>query len=174
VAITGVRIQGLALLGGLFKNLKDKKNEMKLDKLDGTIQLVDGKAVLALKSEGTQGRMRVNGAIGFDGFYAPELRIENDIRKDAMDVDTYFGSLPQSLRSKLDINRAADAQGFVPIDFKLTGAVSEVPGAKALDLTRLTKNVMGSYTKGVQQKTAGVAQKASGAIGSKLKGLFKH
>jgi hypothetical protein len=179
VLVTGVRVQGLAMLGGLFKNLKQAKSEMKMDRLEGTVAFMDGKAVLDLKSEGETGRTRVKGSVGFDGVYAPEMRVENDVKKEALDVDAYFGSLPESLRKKLDINRAADAQGYVPVDFKLTGPASEVPGAKALDLARLTKNVTSSYTKGVLEKVTGksgavstTVQKAGEALGGKLKGLF--
>jgi len=173
VTLTGVKFQALAMLGGISEALKNKESAIKMDLLEGTIAIADSKVTLNLKSQGASGKMRIAGSVGFDGQYAPELRIENDIPKDSLDSSAVFAKLPESTRSRVDLNRAADAQGFVPVDFKLTGSVASNPGLKAMDPTRLVKNVAASYTKQVQQKAGAAVQKALGGdVGNKLKKLF--
>jgi hypothetical protein len=103
--------------------------------------------------------------------------VETDIKKEMLDSKKVFSFLPSSLQSRIDVNRAADEQGYVPVDFKFTGAVSSAPGLKALDVTRLTKNVTSSYTKAitnkVTEKLGDKTGKAGEAVGNALKGLFK-
>jgi hypothetical protein len=162
------------MLGGLSQALKDSPKALKMDKLDGTLAVGDRKVTVTANSAGDFGRLRVNGAVDFDGNYAPEMRVENDVKKDVLDSKAYFGALPGSLSSRIDLNRAADAQGYVPVDFKFTGAASQAPGFKALDFTRLTKNVTNSYTKEVTNKIAEKTGAAGAAVGNALKGFFKH
>ncbi len=168
-SLVGVRIKALALMGGLFKNLKDKKEEVKMDRLDGTVSVASEKVTLKANSAGSTGKMAVDGVIGFDGMYAPEMKVLNDIRKEYLDSDAFFGSLPDNVKSRVNLDKAADAQGFVPVDFKLTGPVNKAPGPGALDLSRLMKNIVNNEAKAVKQKAVeGVQEK----IGDKLKGIF--
>jgi hypothetical protein len=167
-SLVGVRIKALALMGGLFKNLKDKKEEMKMDRMDGTLSVADRKVAVKANSAGSTGKMAVDGVIGFDGMYAPEMRVLNDVRKEYLDSDSFFQSLQGKVKA-LDLDKMADDQGFVPIDFKLTGPVNKAPGPGALDLSRLTKNVVNNEAKALRKKAAeGVQNK----IGTQLKGLF--
>jgi len=176
--ISGAKVQGLAMLGGVMDSLKDSPKAVKMDTLDGTLAVADSKVSVTANSSGEFEKIRVNGAVGFDGNYAPEMRVETDIKKDQLDSKKVFSFLPASLQSRIDVNRAADAQGYVPVDFKFTGAVASAPGLKALDPTRLTKNVTSSYTKAitnkVTEKLGDKTGKSTEAVGNALKGLFKH
>jgi hypothetical protein len=175
--IAGASVQGLAMLGGVMDSLKDSPKAVKMDALDGTLAVADSKVVLTANSTGAFGKIRMNGAVDFDGNYAPDMRVETDIKKEMLDSKKVFSFLPSSLQSRIDVNRAADEQGYVPVDFKFTGAVSSAPGLKALDVTRLTKNVTSSYTKAitnkVTEKLGDKTGKAGEAVGNALKGLFK-
>jgi hypothetical protein len=180
--IASASVQGLAMLGGMMDSLKDSPKAVKMDTLDGTLVVADSKVSVTANSSGEFGKVRLNGAVGFDGNYAPEMRVETDIKKEMLDSKKVFGFLPSSLQSRVDVNRAADAQGFIPVDFKFTGAVSSAPGLKALDPTRLTKNVTSSYTKAITNKVTSTVTdklgdktgKSTEAVGNALKGLFKH
>lgn len=166
--ITGVQIQGLALLGTVFQSLKERSDALKMEQLDGKIALKDEKVFLEAQSTGSTGRMRLKGAVDFDGNYAPSLRLENDIRKEYLDSEKVLSFIPSALRGKIDWSRAADAQGFVPLDFELKGKISDPPGAGALDTRRLMRNVEESYKREIQQKT----QEKLEGVKEKLKGLF--
>jgi hypothetical protein len=168
-SLTDVRIKALAMMGGLFKNLKDKKEEMKMERLDGTVSVSDRKVALKANSAGSTGKLAADGVIGFDGMYAPQMMVLNDIRKEYLDSDAFLGSMPDSVKSRVNVDKVADDQGFVPVDFKLTGPVNKAPGVGSLDLTRLMKNIVKNETKALKQKAVeGVQDK----IGGKLKGIF--
>jgi hypothetical protein len=172
--VSGATVQGVAMLGGVVESLKDDTKALKMDKLDGTLAVADRKVALTANSAGDFGRLRVKGAVDFDGVYAPEMRVETDVRKALVDSKKLFGALSEDLQRRIDVDRAADAQGYVPVDFKLTGEAAKAPSLKSLDVTRLTKNVTSSYTKQITNKVTEKTGATGEAVGKALKGLFKR
>jgi hypothetical protein len=112
--VSGATVQGVAMLGGVVESLKDDTKTLKMDKLDGTLAVADRKVALTANSAGDFGRLRVKGAVDFDGVYAPEMRVETDVRKALVDSKKLFGALSEDLQRRIDVDRAADAQGYVP------------------------------------------------------------
>lgn len=171
--IAGATLQGLAMLGGVMDSLKDNTKALKMDKVDGTLAVASRTVSITANSTGSFGKLRVLGGVDFDGKYAPEMRVETDVKKELLDSRKVFGALPSALQGRIDLDRAADAQGYIPVDFKFTGLVTDAPGLKAIDVTRLTKNVTGSYTKQITNKVTEKTGAAGQAVGNALKGLFK-
>jgi hypothetical protein len=97
--------------------------------------------------------------------YAPDMKVQCDIHKDYLDSDAIKSQMPDSVRDKVDINRLADSNGNVPLDFHFTGNAAQMPGLNCLDVNRLVNNIINSYTNEV---TTQVQQQGQNL----LKGLF--
>lgn len=171
-SITGTKFKNLSAvkyINGLFK---DKSDEITLDTIKGNLSIKDEVVSFTTDTTGKIGKIHAAGGVDFNGVYKPDLKVQCDLKKDILDSDAVKGNLPPLVRNNFDMNRFADDQGNIPIDFRFTGPASKKPGLDCLDLSRLVKNVTNSYTKEVQKKATDAVKSALPNVGNAIKGLF--
>jgi len=162
------KLKGLPAIKTINNVFKDKSDEIDFEAIVGTIAVKNRVAALTCNTEGKVGKISANGAINFDGYYAPQMLIKSDIHKEFIDSDAIKSQLPSMIRDQWNVDWAADSKGNIPIDFKLTGDASKTPGLSCLDLSRLIKNVTSHLGQQLQNSAQPIIQN----LGSQLKKLF--
>jgi hypothetical protein len=164
-SVKSAKIKGYAFIKVVNKLLKDQSDEMGLDQIDGTLAVKN--KVLSFTADSTDklGKIHAVGGVDMDGNWSPDMKMACDIQKDQLNSDALKANLPAEMRDKWDVSRAADAKGYVPLDFRFTGPVKKYPGIESVDLTRLVNNLVNSYAKDLQKTVQDEGQKL-------LKGLF--
>jgi hypothetical protein len=130
---------------------------------------------------GKVGAFRAAGGINGDGVYTPDLKVQCDIKREFLNSDRVQGLIKDKLGNQIPpqyvnqvLDWAQDDQGNIPVDFRLTGPASKVPGLDCVDMTRATHNVL-KHLGDELKKAAGTAlQQGAQDLGNKIKGLFGH
>lgn len=161
---SNIRIQGLALLDGVMSKMKNKQ-VLTMRQLVGAVAVKKSQIALNAESMGSSGRLHVYGTMNFDGYYDPALWIHAYIQASDIDAQQLFQSLPTNVQGRLDVSRLANAQGEIPLFFKLTGPVDQPPSMSSFDVSPLLKNLAASYVKQESQKLGNLLK-------SKIQNLF--
>jgi uncharacterized protein involved in outer membrane biogenesis len=172
--ITGTKLKKFAVIKYMNDFFKDKSEEIAMDTIIGKLSIKDEIVSFTADTTGKVGKLHAVGGVDFDGIYKPDLKVQCDVKKAFLDSDSVKSKLPAAIRDKWDVNRMADDQGNIPVDFKFTGPAKKKPGLDCLDLSRLAKNITNSYTKEVQKKAEDAVKGAVKDLdlGGKLKNLF--
>lgn len=157
----------MAAIKTMNSYIGDNSDEVSFETISGTLAVKNRLINITCNTQGKVGKIQAAGGITMDGNYQPEMKVMCDIHKEFINSDAVKSKLPDALKGQWDVNRAADSNGLVPIDFHLRGSVSKTPGLDCVDIGRLANNILHSYTKDAQNK----AQDAGKSL---IKGLFGH
>ena len=165
-SIANGTVKGYSAISAMNNFFKDKSDQIVIDSIAGNISVKNKVVTYTATANGKVGQVRANGAVNLLTYdYEPDMKVQCDIHKDYLDSDAIKGQMPDSVRDKFDINRLADSNGNVPLDFRFTGNAAQAPGVNCLDVNRLVNNIINSYTNDV---TSQVQQQGQNL----LKGLF--
>jgi|ERR1035441_2417692 hypothetical protein len=165
-------VKGLAPIKALNSVFKDNSDEIKFDKIDGTLSMKNQVFSFTANTIGKVGAMRISGGVNSDGVYTPNMKIQSDIKKDFVDSDQVKGQIPAQYRDKVSLDWAADDNGNIPVDLNFTGKAAE--NHFNWDSGRLTNNVQKRLGKEAEKAAGQVIQQKAKDLGSQLKGLFGH
>ncbi len=167
-SIANGTVKGYSAITAMNSFFKDKSDQIVIDSIAGNISVKNKVVTYTATANGKVGQVRANGAVNLMTYdYEPDMKVQCDIHKDYLDSDAIKAQMPDSVRDKVDINRLADSNGNVPLDFHFTGNAAQTPGLNCLDVNRLVNNILNSYTNDV---TTQVQQQGQNL----LKGLFGH
>jgi uncharacterized protein involved in outer membrane biogenesis len=159
-------VKGYSAIAAMNNFFKDKSDQIVIDSITGNISVNNKVITYTATANGKVGQVRANGAVNLITYdYAPDMKVQCDIHKDYLDSDAIKAQMPDNVKDKVDINRLADSNGNVPLDFHFTGNAAQMPGVNCLDVNRLVNNIINSYTNDV---TSQVQQQGQNL----LKGLF--
>jgi len=165
-SIANGTVKGYSAITAMNNFFKDKSDQIVIDSIAGNISIKNKVVTYTATANGKVGQVRANGAVNLITYnYEPDMKVQCDIHKDYLDSDAIKSQMPASVRDKVDINRLADSNGNVPLDFHFTGNATQMPGLNCLDVNRLVNNIINSYTNDV---TTQVQQQGQNL----LKGLF--
>src|SRR5665213_349790 len=165
-SIANGTVKGYSAITAMNNFFKDKSDQIVIDSIAGNITVKDKIIAYTATANGKVGQVRANGAVNLITYdYEPDMKVQCDIHKDYLDSDAIKAQMPDNVRDKVDINRLADSNGNVPLDFHFTGNATQIPGVNCLDVNRLVNNIINSYTNDV---TTQVQQQGQNL----LKGLF--
>jgi hypothetical protein len=165
--ILNARIKGIAMIKLLNSLFKDTSDELKTERIDGDLSIKNQIVTYNAHSSDKVANNRIHGAINFSAVYAPEMRIESDIKKEYANL-----SKVQSLLPGMDLNCVYNPDGTLPFDLRLTGPANKTPGFEAWDRGRLERNIGECMKKKAAQAVQEKAQDLGKDLGAKLKGLF--
>jgi uncharacterized protein involved in outer membrane biogenesis len=165
-SIANGTVKGYSAITVMNNFFRDKSDQIVINSIAGNISVKNKVVAYTATANGKIGQVRANGAFNLTTYdYAPDMKVQCDIHKDYLDSDAIKSQMPASVRDKVDINRLADSNGNVPLDFHFTGNATQMPGLNCLDVNRLVNNIINSYTNDV---TTQVQQQGQNL----LKGLF--
>jgi uncharacterized protein involved in outer membrane biogenesis len=165
-SIANGTVKGYSAITAMNNFFKDKSDQIVIDSIAGNISVKNKVIAYTATANGKVGQVRANGAINLITYdYEPDMKVQCDIHKDYLDSDAIKAQMPDNVKDKVDINRLADSNGNVPLDFHFTGNATQMPGVNCLDVNRLVNNIINSYTNDV---TTQVQQQGQNL----LKGLF--
>ncbi len=165
-SIANGKVKGYDAISYLNKFFGQQSDEIDFETISGTLAMKNKIASYTVNTTGKVGAVKAVGAINVvTYFYAPEMNVNCDIHKEFLNSDAIKSQLPDSVRDKYDVNRLADSNGNVPLDFHFTGDATKVPGADCLNVNRLVNNLLNSYAGEVTQQVQQQGQNI-------LKGLF--
>ena len=172
-SLVDAKIKGVGAIKTINSVIKEKGDELKFDKIDGTLTMKNKVFSYTAKTVGKAGVIRETGGINVDQMvYSPDMKIQCDFRKDVVDINAISSVLSPAVQGvvKNNIDYLADENGIVPIDVKFTGVVSE--NHYSWDRTRLESLVQKKIQKAAQQAIQQKAGEVGKDLGDKLKGLF--
>lgn len=165
-SIANGTVKGYSAITAMNNFFKDKSDQIVIDSIAGNISVKNKVITYTATANGKVGQVRANGAVNLITYdYAPDMKVQCDIHKDYLDSDAIKAQMPDNVKDKADINRLADSNGNVPLDFHFTGNATQMPSVNCLDVNRLVNNIINSYTNDV---TTQVQQQGQNL----LKGLF--
>ena len=166
-SIAQATIKGVSFIKLLNSLHGDKSDALSTDLIEGDLTVKNQVITYNEKSSDKVLNSHAHGAIGFNAMYAPDMKVQLDIKKEYANLDMIKNLIPG-----LDLSCCYSPDGTVPFDVHLTGSVSKTPGLDAVDMSRIKKNILDCAGKKAQQAIQQKAQEVGQDLGNKLKGLF--
>ncbi|HTC20726.1 MAG TPA: hypothetical protein VK859_07760, partial [bacterium] len=126
-SIDGAKVKGFAVIKTINNYLKDQSDEMNFDQITGNLVMKNKVFSYTANTTGKVGAIRETGSINVaDMVYAPDMKIQCDIKKEFLNSDALQNALPSGIRGLIkNPDWIADDNGNVPLDAKFTGAVKD-------------------------------------------------
>jgi hypothetical protein len=171
-SIVNAKVKGFAVIKAVNKYFKDQSDEMPFEQISGNLGMKNKMFSYTANTNGKVGAIHETGAINVaEMVYAPDMKIQCDVKKEFMNSDSLQAGLPDFARPLVkNPDWIADDKGNVPLDVKFSGKVKD--NNYSYDWARLTQNLKAKAAKELQKAAQDTIQKVAPDLGNKLKGLF--